>query len=245
MVNNQLRQDYSTMKFVSRLAFTTPLLLSIVLLGNQSSSFAAVMGAEEATKLLARSQALEEKCKFLTHSQHDELSAFVAKAEIAMVAKSSAATAESIIESGHAAGKNAVCNHAAHADIVNIINAANLATSAATQANLKLASTPVAPKYVMVAATQVENSDVVKPVEKNAKLMPDHFPKNIRLNHYADITQRYYLARRCNTMSYGSISSLYKDVVSTHRNVVLSFGVPAVRSVMNQSESNAKASGCS
>ena len=87
------------------------------------------IAAEQATQLLARSQALEEKCKFLTAAQREELSAFVAKAEVAMVAKSSVNSTKSLITIGRAQGKSATCTDAERADLIDIISAAQQATS--------------------------------------------------------------------------------------------------------------------
>lgn len=227
------------MNFVNRVS---PILFAIALLANQSSAFAAVIGAEEATKLLAKSQSIEEKCKFLTASQHDELTAFVAKAEIAMVAKSSTSTAKSIIAAGRASGKNALCTDAERADIVDIISAAHQATSASAQANPAPSTTAerIAPQKTMVAATPN-----AKPIGKTPKLITERVPQTGGLNSYAALTQRYYIARRCKSMTYGSITGLYKEVVFSHRNMVANFGVPAVRAVLSKSESKANAANCS
>ena len=75
--------------------------------------------------------------------------------------------------------------------------------------------------------------------------LTDQSPKAGSLDQYAQLTQKYYLARRCNVMTYGEISSLYKNVVSTHTNVVANFGVAAVRGVMQKSEARAKSGSCS
>ena len=203
------------MNFVKRLGFVTPFLFTLAFMSQQSDVFASAIGAEEATKLLARSLSLEEKCKFLNANQHEELATFVAKAEIAMVAKSSAKSAKSLIANGRALGQSATCSDSERADIVSIIKAAHQATSGSAQMVSKI------------------------------KLQPEPIAQTGGLNRYAELTQRYYIARRCNTMSYASITSLYKDVVSTHKNAISSFGVPAVRTVMNQSASKANASRCS
>ena len=229
------------MYFVNRPSIVAPFLLTFAFMAHATHGFAGVIGAEEATKLLARSQAIEEKCKFLTSSQHDELSAFVAKAEIAIVAKSSASSAKSIISAGRSLGRSAACSEAEHADVMSIIGAAQQATS--TSAKIvtvpKLQQEPVAlnvaPKKSLVIA---------KPSDKEPKAISAHIVETGSLSHYAQLTQRYYIARRCNTMSYASITNFYKDVVTTHKNAVASFGVPAVRSVMNQSASKADATSC-
>ena len=204
------------MTFVTRVA-----LLSSILITANSPAYADTLGSEQATQLLARSQAVEEKCRFLTPTQHEELSTFVAKAEIAMVAKSSVAATKTIMASGKAQGKAAACSDGEHNDVVDIISAAHQATSAKAMA--------------MVSAAEQQPVVEASPVKTPSGA----------LGQYAELTQRYYLARRCNLMSFGVINSLYKTVVSTHHDVVASFGVPAVRAVMLQSESRANGSRCS
>lgn len=235
------------MNFVNRLAFISPFLFTFAFVTTQGQGLAAVIGAEEATKLLARSQSVEEKCKFLTPSQHEELSAFVAKAEIAMVAKSTTSNAKSIITAGRAEANNATCSDAERAEVIDIIDAAHQATTAISQANV--APTPVPKKIVLkktiVTKVSFEKPMVEKKIEKAPSVVVNRIHQTAGLNHYAALTQRYYIARRCKTMSYGSITGLYKDVVSSHKLVVSSFGARAVRAVMNHSEANANAAHCS
>ena len=222
-----------------RTSILTSLLLSTLTMAMPLNASAEPIAAEQATELLARSQALEEKCKFLTAAQREELSAFVAKAEVAMVAKSSANSTKSLITIGRAQGKSATCTDAERADLIDIISAAQQATSR----KIEVVQASVANKP-NVMATQIEKS---KPTISVFKKPIDVKPEPIKTDfgQYAQLTQRYYLARRCNSMSYGAITGLYKNVVSTHRNVVANFGVPAVRNVMKQSEHKANAAICS
>ena len=218
-----------------RSAILTSLLCTTVILATPLTASAEPIAAEQATQLLARSQALAEKCKFLTAAQRDELSAFVARAEVAMVAKSSVKATKSLISSGRAQAIGASCNDAERTDILDIISAAQQATSRKVQ----VAQTP-SPNRPIVVAAQVDNPKFNKTV-----IDTKSNPVKSGLGQYAQLTQRYYLARRCNSMSYGLINNLYKNVVSTHRNVVASFGAPAVRAVMQQSEHQASATHCS
>jgi hypothetical protein len=224
------------MTFAKRVMLLTPLYLAVTF-----SAHAETVGAQQATQLLARSQALEEKCHFLSASQHEELSTYVAKAEVAMVAKSSAETTKAIMTSGRAQGKAAACNDNERADIINIMGAAQQAMS---QAQVASVEQPAQPRQMLPAPA-------VKPVKlsmaKDLKLAPPKLPRSAAkgaLGQYAALTERYYLARRCNSLSYGAINGLYRNVVSSHGQVVSSFGVPAVRAVMLQSESRANASSC-
>jgi hypothetical protein len=227
------------MFLTNRSALLTSLIFSTLALALPKTASAEPIAAEQATQLLARSQALEEKCKFLTGAQRDELSAFVAKAEVAMVAKSSVQATKSIISVGRTQGKAAACTDAERADIVDIISAAQQATSR----KIQVVQAPVPNKPVLVA-TKIEKPKAAISISKKPDIEVKSAPIKSGLGQYAQLTQRYYLARRCNSMSNGSINSLYKNVVSTHRNVVASFGVPAVRAVMQQSENQANASHC-
>jgi hypothetical protein len=198
---------------------------------NFSQTSAAPVAAAQATEMLARAQAVQQKCKFLNASQQETLSSFVAMAEIAMVSKSSTKAAKSIIADGRAQGQKATCSDTERTDILDIINAAQQATAAAKP---PLAS-PVSVKQPAVTILAAKKS-APEPVQKRDPVGS--------LAQYAQLTKRYYLARRCNSMSANAINSLYRNVVATHRHVISNFGVPAVRTVMQQSEHHANQSSC-
>jgi hypothetical protein len=222
-----------------RTSILTSLLFTTLTMAMPLAASAEPIAAEQATQLLARSQSLEEKCKFLLPAQRDELSAFVAKAEVAMVARSSVKATKALINVGRAQGKAAACNDAERADVVDIISAAQQATSR----KIQMVQTTVPSKPITLATT-IEKTKPLFSVFKKPIVETKPEPIKSGLGQYAQLTQRYYLARRCNSMSYGSINSLYKNVVSTHRLVVASFGVPAVRAVMQQSEHQANTTHC-
>ena len=210
--------------------FTSILLTSFSTYLCQQAS-AATFAAEQATEMLARAQAVQQKCKFLTASQNEELSRFVARAEIAMVSKSSTKSTKAIIANGRAQGQKAACSDIERTDILDILIAAQQAS-----ARIK----PPATKPVAVEKPRLAVAAVKKPVPE---LVQKSIPTG-NLSQYAQLTKRYYLARRCNSMSISSINSLYRNVVASHRNVVSNFGVPAVRNVMQQSEQRANQSSC-
>jgi hypothetical protein len=222
------------MTFAKSLSFAAPFVLALAFMGQNAQTYAGVVAAEEATKLLAKSMSMEDKCKFLSAAQHEELSGFVAKAEIAMVAKSSTEKAKALIATGRALGRSATCSDQDHEDVIDII-------AAAQQASANLAQ-PAKP-----AATPVKSNPPapVKPEAKKPVLVSVPTPVRGSLGQYAAMTEHYYKARRCNSMTFASISGLYKNVVATHHNVVASFGVSAVRAVMQKSETKANAARCS
>ena len=109
--------------------FTSIIFASFSTFSFQQTS-ATTLAAEQATEMLARAQAIQQKCKFLNASQHEALSSFVAKAEIAMVSKSSIKFTKTTIANGRAQGQKATCSDTERADIIDVINAAQQATAA-------------------------------------------------------------------------------------------------------------------
>ena len=138
------------------------------------SANAETIGAEMASKLLARSQALDSKCRFLDASQRDQLLGFVSKAEVALVSKSSVETSKSTFAAGHAEGLAASCSETEKTEMLSILAAASEASAAAT---------PVVNPVVAVATTE-----------------PQFATKSLKikgaLSQYAAITAKYYLALR-------------------------------------------------
>ena len=210
----------------SRMAIFTSIILASFSIFSFQQTSATTLVAEQATEMLARAQAIQQKCKFLNASQHEALSSFVAKAEIAMASKSSIKFTKTTIANGRAQGQKATCSDIERADIIDVINAAQQATAASKQ-------------------VRTEKPIQIIPVTKKSSAQPTQKPiRADGLAQYAQLTKRYYLARRCNSMSVNSINSLYKSVVATHRNVVTNFGVASVRNIMQQSEQRANQSSC-
>jgi hypothetical protein len=210
--------------------FTSIFLASFPTYSCQQAS-AATFAAEQATEMLARAHAVQQKCKFLTANQNEELSRFVARAEIAMVSKSSTKATKAIIANGRAQGQKAACSDTERTDILDILNAAQQASAGTRPPTAK----PVSIEKPRVAVVAVKKP-TLEPVQKSVTTGG--------LAQYAQLTKRYYLARRCGSMSMSSINSLYRNVVATHRKVVSNFGVPAVRNIMQDSEQRANQSSC-
>jgi hypothetical protein len=215
----------------NRAALFTSIVLTCFSTFSCQQSLASTFAAEQATEMLARAQAVQQKCKFLPASQKEELARFVARAEIAMVSKSSTRATKALIARGRAQGQKAACSDAERIDILDILNAAQQAS-----AGIK----PTATKSITVEKPLTLAAAVKKPT-------PEPVQKSTpagNLDQYAELTKRYYLARRCGSLSMSSINTLYRNVVATHRRVISNFGVPAVRNVLRLSEQRASHSSC-
>jgi hypothetical protein len=212
-----------------------PLIISTALLGlGHRQAFAAESQAELATQLLARSQTLDTKCNFLASAEHDELTSLVARAELALAARTSVDATNQALARGRSQGQLATCTDSEKADINNILNSARQA------ANM------VVPKVEVAAvqpAAKPKRTKLVEPVTAQPVKKPQAKLKS-SLFQYASITEKYYLARRCGSMSSRKIQSLYSMVVDTHHTVLSNFGRAAVANVMQQSESKANEQSC-
>jgi hypothetical protein len=208
-------------------AHRTAFFASIIIIAGfstASQTSAATVAAAQATEMLARAHAIQQKCKFLNARQNHVLSNFVAKAEIAMATKSSTTLTNRIIANGRSQGQKATCSNVERADIIDIIKAAQQATASSRPLKTQ--------KSVRLIPTANKPNRLQKLFSTNG------------LAQYAELTKRYYLARRCSSMSASSINTLYRNVVATHRNVLSNFGVPVVRAIMRQSEQRANQSSC-
>jgi hypothetical protein len=224
----------------------TSLICLSLFLATSSPVLAIEVAAEQATELLAKSRAVDLKCNFLTSTERDELSSLVARAEVALAQRESVAITKQVLARGNAAGKKAVCSPSQQAEVSSVLSAARTAAAQAPTMQAQIAQIPKAasivpaakPKKIRVAA------NIMVPQAKVTKLKPATAP-TAGLANYASITERYYLARRCGSMSGSAISSLYQTVVSTHHRVLSKFGRGPVANVMHHSEAIAKAQRCS
>ncbi len=205
---------------------------------NSTLGYAATTQAEQAMGFLSKSMAVDSKCNFLSASEHDELSALVARAEIALATQSSVEAAKAALNVGRSAGNKTNCDDNARAEINNILAAAR---TAAAQA-------PVAKPVVKVSAVKPMTIMRAKPAPVEAGKMAVNKtimqPSRPKLFGYASLTERYYVARRCGTMSAPAINALYQDVLISHRESLRVFGKGAVASAMRNSEARAKSQIC-
>ncbi len=221
----------------------TFLLAATAMLSTQQQAFADDAQAQQAIKLLARSESLDLKCNFLKSADRDELTALMARAELAMAKRTSVDITKSAMAIGHASGKNATCTDAEHADL-------NVILSSAKQAAAQVSVPPVQEQVAAIVPPKPAAQPLKPPRIKvilNAEAASEpkiKSPTKAGLAQYASLTERYYLARRCGSMSAREISGFYQTVINTHQAVLSTFGRNAVATVMQQSETKANAQSC-
>jgi hypothetical protein len=201
----------------SQLLITLPVLVLPLTTLATKPAMAETVGIERALELLAKSTVVDNKCNVLTLSERDELSTYVAKAEVAAAEKTTVALIRSALASGRKEGQAATCGAEASYEVNETLTAAREAINAAAQ----------------------EESATAKPAVAIQTPAPES-----SLSAFGRVIEVYFLERRCTYLSKRKINSFYKAVVRDHYAVVSEFGKPAVSKVMKAAEARANYQSC-
>jgi hypothetical protein len=182
-------------------------------------ALAETVGIERALELLAKSAVVDNKCNVLTVSERDELSTYVAKAEVAAAEKTTLDVTRSALSAGKKQGQAATCGTEASGEVRQTLVAAREAINAAAQ-------------------EESEPSEAVAAVQA-----PVPAAKNT-LSAFEEVIEVYFLERRCTYLSKRKINLFYKAVVRNHGAAVSEFGRPAVSKVMKAAEARSNYQSC-
>jgi hypothetical protein len=199
----------------SQFLITLPLLALPLAAMASKPALAEAVGLERALELLAKSVVVDNKCNVLTMSERDELSNYVAKAEVAAAEKTTVAVTRSALAAGQRQGRAETCGAEASQEVRATLTAARDAINAAERGS---ASEP--------------DRTVAAPVPKGG------------LSAYGRIIETYYLERRCAFLSRRKMNSFYKSVVRSHRAAISEFGKSAVSKVMKSAEARSNYQRC-
>ncbi len=180
-------------------------------------ALAETVGIERALELLAKSAVVDNKCNILTVTERDELSTYVAKAEVAAVEKTTLDVTRSALSAGIKQGQEASCG---------------------TDASSEVRQTLVAAREAINAAEQ-EMGVTVEPAVAFRAAAPEG-----SLSIYGRIIETYYLERRCTYLSKRKMNLFYRAVVRGHQAVVSEFGKSAVSKVMKSAEARSNYQSC-
>ena len=201
----------------SQFLITLPILALPLATLATKPAFAETVGIERALELLAKSAVVDNRCNVLTMSERDELSTYVAKAEVAAAGKTTLGVTRSALSSGKKQGQAATCG---------------------TEASGEVRQTLVAAREAINAAAQEESAQP-EPVAA----LPAPAVKS-SLSAFGQVIEVYFLERRCTYLSKRKINSFYKAVVRNHDVVVSEFGKPAVSKIMKAAEARSNYQSC-
>ena len=202
----------------SQFLITLPILALPLTALATKPSLAETVGIERALELLAKSAVVDSKCNVLTVSERDELSTYVAKAEVAAAEKTTLDVTRSALSAGKKQGQAATCGTGASYEVKQTLVSAREAINAAQE--------------------ESEPSEAVAAVQA-----PAPAAKN-SLSAFEEVIEVYFLERRCTYLSRRKINLFYKAVVRNHGVAVSEFGKPAVSKVMKAAEARSNYQSC-
>jgi hypothetical protein len=214
-----------------------PLLLLPLATLPMKSAFAETVGIERALELLAKSVAVDGKCKVLSAAERDELSRYASRAEISGAEKTSVEHTRAALETGKRAGLATVCNNQSRADVKDTLEAAREAIKTVAQND-----TLTVPDTKVTSQKPVINGQ--KPTSVAISTNPGKPAAPNKLSAYSRVTEAYFLERRCSYLTRQQIMSFYKAVVRNHLAAIARFGKAAVSSARRSAEVNANSQSC-
>ncbi len=182
-------------------------------------AFAQSVGIERALELLAKSKVVDGKCNVLSLSERDELSSYVARAEMAAVEKTTLEVTRSALNAGRTQGQAASCGDEARQEVRDTLIAAREAIKTADKAPGSVTA-EVPPPAMQGAAPRAS------------------------LSTYNRIIETYFVERRCTFLSKRKMNAFYKAVVKGHQAVISEFGKAAVSKVMKSAEARSNYQSC-
>ena len=201
----------------SQLLITLPVLAFPLSALVTKPALAETVGVERALELLAKSAVVDNKCNVLTVSERDELSTYVAKAEVAGAERTTLEVTRSALASGRKTGLSVFCGAQASKEVEETLIAAREAINKAAHEE------PAAPEAVAAIQAPASEGGLVV---------------------YGKVIEAYLLERRCTYLSKSKMNSFYQAVVKGQLAVVSEFGKPAVSKVMRTAEVRANAQSC-
>ena len=114
----------------SQFLITLPILALPLTALATKPALAETVGIERALELLAKSAVVDNKCNVLTVSERDELSTYVAKAEVAAAEKTTLDVTRSALSAGKKQGQAATCGTEASYEVKQTLVAAREAINA-------------------------------------------------------------------------------------------------------------------
>ena len=206
------------MRSAMHLLISLPVLLVPAMIYSTAPATAQVVtvGPSDAVKILAQSQAADKKCRHLTAAEHEELSGYVAKAEVAAASRDNVALATSARRTGYKLGRAMACGNNSEELVRAALNAARIAMAQARRnANRRKVKTA--------------SRALVTPVRARRRTAPPAFRASIAtLSGYRTQAAAYYIERRCRHLSRAQVISFYRMIVADHNALLASQGAAAV-----------------
>jgi hypothetical protein len=186
-----------------------------------------VLSQIDALRQLAKSTAANSKCNILPAPEAEELSNYLARAEIAAASRQSVGEARSAISIGKTLGGSAACSTNTSEEVKATLDAAR--------------------QVVAVAAKPSDEAqeDTIAPVATDrSRLIAAPKPRNASLAEYGQQAFAYFVERRCEYLSHRDVRAFWAAVVREHRAALSAYGRRAVVRTVRRAEAEAERMEC-
>jgi hypothetical protein len=181
-------------------------------------------GPAEATEHLAKARALDAKCRYLSEADHNELSDYVAKAEIVVANDQGVEAASSAVRMGKLTGEQMNCAPEGE-EMVRATYAAG--KQAMETANAAPAKEEPAPQK---KRNQAQILGAMSDDQLEMRSPTDPARSENSLARYRNEATAYYLELRCRSLSNREVRDFWRRIVSRHESMISAYGRgPVVR----------------
>ncbi|HTN96772.1 MAG TPA: hypothetical protein VL101_07330 [Nordella sp.] len=182
-----------------------------------------VMPQIDALRQIAKSRAADGKCRVLAPGEAEELSGYLARAEIAATGRQSVGEVKSAISLGKTLGGSSACTANTSDEIKATLDAARQAMAA------------VSPSSRVAEEDDVAREETVVP-ERRIRAPR---PRNSSLAGYGRQAFAYFVERRCEYLSHRDVRAFWAAVVREHRAALSTYGRRAVVRTVKQAQAEA------
>ena len=227
------------MSILARLAYMVPVAAASWFIGTSAMTASASqdVGPTKAVQLLSTSRTLDEKCKYLNSDEHQELSDYLARAEIVAAGREGSGKAQGAVKTGAQRGAAMGCGNESEIIVRATMDAARRAIDHA-RAQAKVQKAAVQKPAKLEKKKQRSTSDSRKKIARQpAKSLSGG------LRSYSQQAAAYYVERRCRHLSQGQAMKFWRKIVAKHNVLIERHGPDAVRAAKNAAISKSRASG--
>jgi len=173
----------------SQFLITLPILALPLAALASKPALAETIGLERALELLAKSVVVDNKCNVLTVSERDELSNYVAKAEVAAAEKTTVDVTRSALSAGRSQGVAAPCGSGSSHEVKETLTAARDAINAVEEDNYTAAPMPAYGASLSVYGRIIETYYLERRCAFLSKRKMNSFYKAVVRSHRAVISE--------------------------------------------------------
>jgi hypothetical protein len=210
---------------LSRVFITIPVLALPLAALSPKPALAGELTAVQGLQILAKAQAADRRCHFLSAAEHDELASYQSRAEIASAGLMPPKEVGAAIADGKAQGKAAPCDETTRSDVTDTLTAARQAVASADHSAGR-------------RPPRVASPDPVRQVK------PSGSGGAVSLATYRGVLKPYFVDLRCHELDGRAAKSYWNAIVRLRTELLARYGKPAVSSAQVAARNSAAGVGC-